>query len=104
MEKGAEALANLGKEISLLAEKNYCGWSDDLLYSTAQCLSALIHIKINLPMSKEDLARYLGVSPRTIQRRVEQNRLPKPKHIGHQKVSFMLDEVNAYLKLERDDS
>lgn len=96
---GQKALIELAEEIKTLAEANPCGWNSDKLTAVADTLKALISLRVRVGMSREQLARYLGVSTRTIQRRVREGRLPQPHHDGHKEITFYLDEVDRINKL-----
>lgn len=88
------------EEIKHLTEQyeEMCGWSDDMLYACAQTIKSLIAIKCRIGLSIEETARYFGVSTRTIRRRVQEGKLPKPHRQGHKEITFYTDEIDEYEK------
>ena len=48
-------------------------------------------------LSTDEAARMLGISPRTLRRRVEEGLLPPPKHYGHWEVSYKREDIEEYI-------
>lgn len=99
---GTEALVEVANELAQMAKDNPCGWSQGGLMSFALALKAVINMKNGTRgFSREGLARFLGVDPRTVTRRVKEGRLPRPKRDGQRNQEYDPQEVNAYLDLYR---
>lgn len=98
---GTKELDDALEEFKLANHNNTCGWSDQEKMDLAKALKSLVRIKMKIDMSMEQLASYLGVSPRTVRRRVAEGLLPRGKHWGHKELSFLKDEVDEYLTKNR---
>lgn len=48
-------------------------------------------------LSTDEAAKMLGISPRTLRRRVEEGLIPRPKHYGHWAVSYKREDIEQYI-------
>lgn len=44
-------------------------------------------------LSTDEAARMIGISPRTLRRRVQEGLIPPPKHYGHWEVSYKREDI-----------
>lgn len=94
---GKNELIQVARELELLATKNPCGWSDEIMMMIARSIRAIMHSKPGIRFSYTDISRIFGVSCKTIRRRVQSGELPKPQHYGHHDVSFRAEDVDQYI-------
>lgn len=82
-----------------MAEANICRMDDTILRSMAQGLKAMLHKQYARGLSREDVARYYGISIRTLERwRSEYPDFPTPRHFGGKEVTYDAEEVIAWKK------
>lgn len=82
-----------------LAEENVCRMDDSLLRGLADGLRAVVNKQYARGISREDVARYLGISTRTLERwQKEHADFPKARHFGDKSVSYDVDEVIKWRK------
>lgn len=91
---GKKRLLAVLKSIEMLVESNPCGWNDERMESLSDDLQALVSVKHRQEVSRDGAARILGVSTRTIHRKVSKGELPTPHRNGDKSgVKFYADEL-----------
>ena len=48
-------------------------------------------------LSTDEAARMIGVSPRTLRRRVKDGLIAAPRHDGHREVSYRYEDIEEYI-------
>ena len=51
-------------------------------------------------LSTDEAARMIGISPRTLRRRVQEGLIPPPKHYGHWEVSYKREDIEEYISAQ----
>lgn len=89
-----DALSNLNKVI----DDNPCGMGRSM-FSVLALLTkeAVKFFKRKRYLSTDEAARMIGVSPRTLRRRVKEGLIPPPKHYGHWEVSYKREDIEEYI-------
>lgn len=82
------------KSIEMLVESNPCGWNDERMESLSDDLQALVSVKHRQEVSRDGAARILGISTRTLGRRVKSGEIKPPHRNGDKSgVKFYTDEL-----------
>lgn len=82
------------KSIELLVESNPCNWEDNRMESLSDDLQALVSVKHRQEVSRDGAARILGISTRTLGRRVKSGEIKPPHRNGDKSgVKFYMDEL-----------
>lgn len=93
-EKMKEALADLNSAI----DTNDCGMGSSTFVILAVFIREVVKfVRRKQYLSTDEAARMIGVSPRTLRRRVEEGLIPPPKHYGHHEVSYRYEDIEMYL-------
>lgn len=89
-----QALSNLNKVI----DDNPCGMGRSM-FSVLALLTkeAVKFFKRKRYLSTDEAARMIGVSPRTLRRRVKEGLIPAPRHDGHREVSYRYEDIEDYI-------
>lgn len=95
---GREELREEVKLVDLIIEDNPCGMSSEMFSILAKGLRALIKDHTDGKMSRSHVARYFGVTERTIIRWEEERGFPKPHRNGFQNLSYNVDEIVIWKK------
>lgn len=89
-----EALSNLNRVI----DDNPCGMGRSMFNVLALLTKESVRFfRRKRYLSTEEAARMIGVSPRTLRRRVKDGLLPPPRHYGHWEVSFKYEDIEDYI-------
>lgn len=79
-------------------DSNDCGMSSSTFVVLAVFIREVVKFaKRKRYLSTDEAARMVGVSPRTLRRRVEEGLIPPPKHYGHHEVSYKYEDIEAYI-------
>lgn len=84
--------------IDSIITENPCSMPDSALRMLAYGLKQLRKNQTEGAMSKSAVARYLGVSERTITRWQNERDFPKPKRRGFRELSYNVDEILEWKK------
>lgn len=96
------ALMGAMDELKRVVEENPCGMSAALFGVVAACVMGLCSFfRKKRFLSADEAARLMGVSTRTLRRRVQQGVIPAPKHYGHWEVAFRREDIEEYLEKEK---
>jgi excisionase family DNA binding protein len=88
------ALADLDSAI----DSNDCGMGSSTFVVLAVFIREIVKfVRRKRYLSTDEAARMIGVSPRTLRRRVEEGLIPPPKHYGHHEVSYRYEDIEEYL-------
>lgn len=91
---GKDELIEALEYMSSMADANICRMSDGTMRNLAHGIKALVSSEYTTRYSKEDVARYLGKSARTVERyNATYPDFPQPKHHGTKEVSYDCDEI-----------
>lgn len=97
MNKGASELVLLLGEIKQQVERNPCGMGDNALSALANALRVVYRSKFPKKYSRDQAAKALGVSTRTLSRLVKDTGI-KPYRDGFKNVYFLDDDINSLRK------
>lgn len=100
-DKGREELLEALRDTLLLAEHNPCRASDSTLMALANSLRALIDSELSMDISREHTARFLGMSTRSLGRKVAEGKIPSPHRSGHKALSFSALSIARLLHRKR---
>ena len=79
-------------------DENPCGMGRAMFYAlTLLVKEACKFLSRKRYLSTEEAATMLGVSPRTLRRRVQEGLIPRPRHYGHLSVSFKYEDIEGYI-------
>lgn len=91
---GKKRLLAVLKSIEMLVESNPCGWNDERMESLSDDLQALVSVKHRQEVSRDGAARILGVSTRTLRRKVSNGEIPPPHRTGDKSgVKYYIDDL-----------
>lgn len=93
MKSTRERLALLFRHLAEITEAAPIGLNDDDLEAILGCLKVLVGRTFHTDMSMAEVARYFGVTTRTIQRWQNEHGFPEGKRIGYRELAFHIDEV-----------
>lgn len=85
-----------------LSEENPCGLPDVVYHAFASGLRNFIGGNVDTTMSMDSVAKYFGVSARTIRRWMEERDFPQPHRHGFQKKAFNAVEIMEWKKKNKD--
>ena len=88
----------MAKVLGDLAEENPCRMSDELFSSFARSIRGMIDGELRSSISREEAARYLHVSTRTLKRKQDKGEIAKPKRDGHKELSFSIVNLIRSIK------
>lgn len=90
-----EAVGNLIKVI----DENPCGMGKAMFIVLTLLIKELIKFSRGKRyLSTDEAAKLLGISPRTLRRRVKEGLIPPPKHYGHWEVSYKREDIENFLQ------
>ena len=93
MKNARERLAQHFRHLAEITEAAPMGLSDEDLEAILCCLKVLVGRTFHTDMSLAEVARYFGVTPRTIQRWQNEQGFPEGKRIGYHELSFHIDDI-----------
>lgn len=89
-----EAVAKLVKVI----DENPCGMGKAAFWALAIFVKEIVRFfRTKRYLSTDEAARMIGISPRTLRRRVQEGLIPPPKHYGHWEVSYKREDIEEYI-------
>lgn len=90
-----EAVGNLIKVI----DENPCGMGKAMFIVLTLLIKELVKFSRGKRyLSTDEAAKLLGISPRTLRRRVKEGLIPPPKHYGHWEVSYKREDIENFLQ------
>ena len=90
-----EAVGNLIKVI----DENPCGMGKGMFIVLTLLIKELVKFSRGKRyLSTDEAAKLLGISPRTLRRRVKEGLIPPPKHYGHWEVSYKREDIENFLQ------
>lgn len=96
--KEKEELKNALDGLSKAVEDNPCGMGAATFMVIALFIREIVRFARGKRfLSTDEAARLIGISPRTLRRRVQERLLPPPKHYGHWEVSYKREDIEAYI-------
>ena len=89
-----EAVETLVKVI----DENPCGMGRAMFWALSLFVKeAVKFFKHKQYLSTEEAAAMIGISPRTLRRRVQEGLIPPPRHDGHREVSYRYKDIEEYI-------
>ena len=89
-----EALSNLNKVI----DDNPCGMGRGMFVILSLLTKEAVRFfRRKQYLSSDEAARMIGISPRTLRRRVKEGLIPPPRHYGHWEVSYRSEDIEEYI-------
>ena len=86
------------QDLDSAIDSNDCGMSSSTFVVLAVFIREIVKFANRKRyLSTDEAARMVGVSPRTLRRRVEEGLIPPPKHYGHHEVSYKYEDIEAYI-------
>ena len=96
--KEQEELKDAINKLVKLIDENPCGMGRAMFWVLAQFLKeAVKFLKRKRYLSTEEAATMLGISPRTLRRRVQEGLIPHPRHDGHREVCYRCEDIEEYI-------
>lgn len=96
--KEKEELKDAVTKLVNVIDENPCGMGKAMFWALALFVKELVKfLKRKRYLSVEEASAMLGVSPRTLRRRVKEGLIPPPKHYGHWEVSYKYEDIEDYL-------
>ena len=90
-----EAVGNLIKVI----DENPCGMGKAMYIVLTMLIKEIVKFSRGKRyLSTDEAAKLLGISPRTLRRRVQEGLIPPPKHYGHWEVSYKREDIENFLQ------
>ena len=90
-----EAVGNLIKVI----DENPCGMGKAMYIVLTMLIKEIVKFSRGKRyLSTDEAAKLLGISPRTLRRRVKEGLIPPPKHYGHWEVSYKREDIENFLQ------
>lgn len=96
MTKTQEELALQFRTLAELVEEDPLGMCEEAMRAILTCLNVLTSKHYQTDMSIEQVARYFGVTTRTINRWQKELDFPEGKRIGYHESSFHIQEIVAW--------
>lgn len=89
-----EAVAKLVKVI----DENPCAMGKAAFWALAITVKEIVRFfRTKRHLSTDEAARMIGISPRTLRRRVQEGLIPPPRHYGHWEVSYKREDIEEYI-------
>lgn len=86
------------QDLDSAIDSNDCGMSSSTFVVLAVFIREIVKFANRKRyLSTDEAARMVGVSPRTLRRRVKEGLIPPPKHNGHHEVSYKVEDIEAYI-------
>ena len=86
------------QDLDSAIDSNDCGMSSSTFVVLAVFIREIVKFANRKRyLSTDEAARMVGVSPRTLRRRVKEGLIPPPKHYGHHEVSHKVEDIEAYI-------
>lgn len=90
-----DAVGNLIKVI----DENPCGMGKAMYIVLTMLIKEIVKFSRGKRyLSTDEAAKLLGISPRTLRRRVQEGLIPPPKHYGHWEVSYKREDIENFLQ------
>ena len=95
---GKQKIKAVLQDLDSAIDSNDCGMGSSTFVILAVFIREIVKFaKRKRYLSTDEAARMVGVSPRTLRRRVEEGLIPPPKHYGHHEVSYKVEDIEAYI-------
>ena len=96
--KEKEDLKEAVEKLIKVIDENPCGMGRATFWALTLFVKEAVRFFCNKRyLSTDEAARMLGISPRTLRRRVEEGLLSPPKHYGHWEVSYKREDIEEYI-------
>ena len=93
-----EDLKQAINDLIKVIDENPCGMGSAMFWTLTIFIKEIVKFfRRKRYLSADEAARMLGVSTRTLRRRVEAGEIPPPKHYGHWEVSYKTEDIEAYI-------
>lgn len=96
--KEKEELKEAVEKLIKVIDENPCGMGRAMFWALAQFVKeAVKFFRRKRYLSTDEAAAMLGISPRTLRRRVQEGAIPPPRHYGHWEVSYRYEDIENYI-------
>ena len=96
--KEKEDLKEAVEKLIKVIDENPCGMGRATFWALSLFVKEVVKFfKRKRYLSTDEAAAMIGISPRTLRRRVKEGLLPPPKHYGHWEVSYKLEDIEEYI-------
>lgn len=104
MSKGQEDLKQALANLNTTIDTNPCGMGSATFYVLALFIKEIVKFtRSKQYLSSDEAARMIGISPRTLRRRVQEGLIPPPKHFGHWEVSYRRQDIEEYINKQNKE-
>lgn len=80
--EGKRRFLGIVRKAFVLATENSCGWTEEQYRSMADAMEQMIDLNRKAEVSRDGAARIMGISTRTLQRKVDKGEIPSPHRNG----------------------
>lgn len=96
--KEQEELKDAVAKLVNVIDENPCGMGRAMFWALALFVKEMCKFfKRKRYLSTEEASTILGISPRTLRRRVKEGLIPPPRHYGHWEVSYRYEDIEEYI-------
>lgn len=96
--KEQEELKDAVAKLVNVIDENPCGMGRAMFWTLALFVKEMCKFfKRKRYLSTEEASTMLGISPRTLRRRVKEGLIPPPRHYGHWEVSYRYEDIEEYI-------
>ena len=96
--KEQEELKDAVAKLVNVIDENPCGMGRAMFWALALFIKEMCKFfKRKRYLSTEEACTILGISPRTLRRRVQEGLIPPPRHYGHWEVSYRYEDIEEYI-------
>ena len=104
MRDGKEQLQLAIKGLHEAINENNCGMGSSTFLVLALFIREIVKFSRGKQyLSADEAARMIGISPRTLRRRVQEGLIPPPKHYGHWEVSYRRQDIEEYINKQNKE-
>ena len=93
-----EELKDAVTKLVKVIDENPCGMGRAMFWALSLFVKEMCKfLKRKRYLSTEEASTMLGISPRTLRRRVKEGLIPPPRHYGHWEVSYRYEDIENYI-------
>lgn len=100
--KEQEELKDAVAKLVNVIDENPCGMGRAMFLVLSMLVKEIVKFSHGKRyLSTDEAARMIGISPRTLRRRVQEGLIPPPRHYGHWEVSYRYEDIEYYIQHHR---
>ena len=100
--KEKEDLKEAVEKLIKVIDENPCGMGRAMFWALSLFVKEMCKfLRRKRYLSTEEASTMLGISPRTLRRRVKEGLIPPPRHYGHWEVSYRYEDIENYINQNR---